>query len=305
VSGREDTVICQGYRQVVRKWRGEGGFTLIEILVVISIVALLGSILVPALSKAKEKAKVLLGSSRQREVASGVSLYSIDNEDYFPDSVATVGMGNGWNWSDPRRMIASDEIYPGMHRAMSEYLGSYIEDAGTMYCPSAPRKYKYLQAAWEAGGEWDNPDNLFPRDPLTGTYCFYWNYTGLLYERERLFCGPQWSSGGRGQSKLLVSDYFGYDHWRTRNAFGSCEKFAGASSTKPEQVLLSDYWYRNAKSLCAPEVKLHAGYTDGHVGSFGSTDTVRMKVIMNCDTYEPYPDGVGAGEFYLPLEALR
>ena len=68
--------------------------------------AVLSSILVPVLGKAKQQAKSLLGSSRQREVVSSVNVYSVDNDDLFPPSVATVGMGDGWNWSDPRRMIA-------------------------------------------------------------------------------------------------------------------------------------------------------------------------------------------------------
>ena len=271
----------------------------------IGIVAVLSSILVPVLGKAKQQAKSLLGSSRQREVVSSVNVYSVDNDDLFPPSVATVGMGNGWNWSDPRRMIASDEIYPGTHRSMSEYLGSYIEDASTMFCPSAPRKYRYLQAAWDAGNDWDNPDNLFPQDPLTGTYCFYWNYTGLLYERQRLFHGPRFSSGGKGQSKVLMSDYFGYDHWRIPDVFGSCEKFAGARATKPELPLISDWWYHRTAGSRPPDVKLHAGYVDGHVGSFGPEDAVKMKVIIDCQNNEPYPDRIGPGDFYLPSDALR
>jgi prepilin-type N-terminal cleavage/methylation domain-containing protein len=285
--------------------RGEGGFSLIELLVVIGIVSVLGSILVPAMSTARQKAKILLGSSRQRQVVSGVSLYAIESDDCFPESVATVGTGPGWNWSDPRRMIASDEIYPGIHRAISEYLGSYIEDADTMYCPSAPRKYRYLQAAWEAGDEWDNPETLFPFDPLTGTYCFYWNYTGLLYERQRLFHGPQFSSGGQGQSKVLMSDYAGFDHYRKPNAFGSCEKVPGSAATKPELPLMSDWWYRRTAGLRRPDVKLHAGYVDGHIGSFGPADAAKMKIIIDRQTCEPYPDGIGPGDFYLPPDARR
>jgi len=279
---------------------------LLELLVVIGIVAILSSILVPVLGKARQKTKVLLGSRRQHEVVSSVSLYSIDNDDLFPQSVATVGTGNGWNWSDPRKLIASDEIHLGMHRSMGGYLGSYIEDADTMFCPSAPRKYPYLQAAWEAGDDWDNPDTLFPRDPLTGTYCFYWNYTGLLYEKYRLFEGPWSSSGSPGQSKVLMSDYAGYDHWRKPNAFGSCEKIPASATTKPNLPLMSDWWYRRSTGSGPPDVKLNAGYVDGHVGSFGMAGAVKMKVIIDRSNCEPYlGGGIGPGEFFLPPDACR
>ena len=40
---------------------------------------------------------------------------------------------------------------PRMHRSMSAYLRGYIEDADTMYCPGAPKKYRYLQDSWDAG----------------------------------------------------------------------------------------------------------------------------------------------------------
>ena len=165
-----------------KKYSGGRGYSLIEVLVVVSIVTLLLAILAPSLGKARRKAKVLLGVKRQHDVAGAVTIFSVDNDGRYPESVATIGQGDYWNWSDPRTIIAKDATYPGRHRAMSEHFRGYIEDGSVMYCPSAPRRYEYLQAAWDAGDSWDNPDNLFPQDPLTGVYCFYWNYTGYLAE---------------------------------------------------------------------------------------------------------------------------
>lgn len=62
-----------------------GGFTLIELLVVISIIALLLSVLMPALSKVKMQAKAVICLSNQRQWALTFSMYTQENNDRFMD----------------------------------------------------------------------------------------------------------------------------------------------------------------------------------------------------------------------------
>lgn len=296
--------VCFQARRRRLRTKSPRGFTLIELLVVISVISVLTGILLPALNKVRRQARALLATSNQRQIVSCVNLFAADNDDRYPESVATIG-DDAWNWAEPMMLTAHNARGPRLHRSMSAYLRSYIEDAGIMYCPNAPRRYKYLQDAWDAGDEWDNPQTPPVEDSVSGTYCFYWNYTGYLEDRNYLFRGPRNSAGGRGRSKLLVSDYFAYNHWRSKKSYSSCERFGAVSITEGTQ-LSSAYWSgESSAGSDAPQIRLQAGYADGHVESFSSSDTLIMKVILHPKTGEPYPEDITPGNFYLPRNALH
>ena len=268
------------------------------------IVSVLTAISLPVLVRIRRQARTMVGISNQRQVVNGVTLYALDHDYRYPESVATIGSNWNWSWQAPFVLTTIESPAPHLHRAMSEYLGSYIADASVMYCPNAPKEYKYLQQAWDAGDEWSNPETWYKDDWVKGVYCFYWNYTGLL-EQRLLFKGPRNLLGGRGQSKLLVSCYLGYDHWRSPEAYGSCQRFNGAGVT-PEEIASSAYWSRLQSEdfgLHSIDTKLYAGYTDGRVESYYTSQVAVMKVIKDRFDNEPY--SYGPGDFYLPKSGLR
>lgn len=269
------------------------------------------SILAPALQKAKRSAIGLLSSKNQRDILTGALCYATEQDDRFPESVATLGTGIRWSWREPTILTGFQKRSPAYHRSVSEYLRAYIETAPTLFCPSSPSRYEFIDQAWIAGDAWDNPNpDTGTEDPLFGTYSFFWNYVGCLEERNKPFVGPRSTSQGKNESTLMIADYFGYGHWRneltyaSRDAYGSCEKISGSGITAGTSVAC-DFWSLfNPNGDITPQsikVSLRAGYVDGHVEKFSPSETISMKVSMTPDGSVPYPDNVGpAGTFYIP-----
>ncbi|MBI9016219.1 MAG: type II secretion system protein [Phycisphaerae bacterium] len=71
------------------------GFTLIELLVVISIIALLVSILMPALSKARQKARNVVCLANMHQWGLIWSMYTSENNGRFPGSAGQIGWARG------------------------------------------------------------------------------------------------------------------------------------------------------------------------------------------------------------------
>src|SRR5258706_6373248 len=109
----------------------KAGFTLVELLVVIGIIALLISILLPSLSRAREQAKRVACASNVRQFCNALIMAANENKGKLMD----VGNRNG-QWDDSGNTYRSDEvqvIHPAARDALVEKYGMTRK---IFFCPS-------------------------------------------------------------------------------------------------------------------------------------------------------------------------
>ncbi|MBO7328503.1 MAG: DUF1559 domain-containing protein [Lentisphaeria bacterium] len=86
-------------KKFTASWRVKQCFTLIELLVVIAIIAILASILLPALNSARERGRAASCINNLKQIGTSVLMYTDANEDHIPGFVQMTGLHtNSLRW---------------------------------------------------------------------------------------------------------------------------------------------------------------------------------------------------------------
>jgi prepilin-type N-terminal cleavage/methylation domain-containing protein len=122
---------------------GRRGFTLIELLVVIAIIAILAALLLPALAKAKEKARAIQCLNNLRQIDLASLLYLGDFNDRYPPAIAKNGTLTQLSWVGQAGQQPGYDTCSAADRWLSDYLVKADRRARVevAHCPSDKKSY--------------------------------------------------------------------------------------------------------------------------------------------------------------------
>ncbi len=123
--------------QACRVSRAPRAFTIVELLVVISIVTILASFLMPAFARVREAADRLQCSNNMRQIGCAILSYADDNNDRVPSMQCITGETNDRFFGNAMALTTgSGEKLDGLGVLLSQALGGgYVSDPRVFYCP--------------------------------------------------------------------------------------------------------------------------------------------------------------------------
>ena len=212
-----------------RSRRPRHGFTLVELLVVIGIVALLISILLPSLNAAQRQAERVACAANLRTIGQAYAMYTSESKGKYPPVYTNLGPNGPWGLPPSHLPTAPAGNPYGMALVFSQ---NHLSDARVLYCPGGEDT---------AGNETASTGNLNPNTGIDNLK--FWPHAKMST------ASPQIWHPGPGASGMHQTGYALWANWIERFEDQNdirAKWFASGLKEGPDRILASDHMVRGA-----------------------------------------------------------